>query len=153
MIDNVGFFLPKLDGEKHAAIVEHISTYISENKNKQVVIFCSNSSIIFPWNVPVLHINEVKYFDGSVVVFDILSALIIKDFKTHNNKYFWIGSAIPWSSQPSENYRTFEDIFDNTDIKLIVTDNTIQDIYEICFNKPEYVSQEFNHENLQRIIR
>ena len=80
MIDNIGFFLPKLNGEKHSAIVEHISTYISANPDKQIVVFCSNADIVFPWNVPVLHINEAKYFSGSIMVFDILSALIIKSF-------------------------------------------------------------------------
>ena len=67
-MDNIGFFLPKLQGEKHTAIIEHISTYISNNANKQIVVFCNNTDVVFPWNVPVLHVNEAKYFDGSIAV-------------------------------------------------------------------------------------
>ena len=151
-MDNIGFFLPKLQGEKHTAIIEHISTYISNNTDKQIVVFCSNTDVVFPWNVPVLHVNEAKYFDGSIVVFDILSALIIKNFKTQKNKYFWVGSAIPWSNNPSESYQTFQNIFDDKDITFVVADQTIQDIYEICYDKPQHVFKEFNHENLQKLI-
>tara|TARA_B100001094_G_C18193416_1_gene808897 strand:- start:520 stop:981 length:462 start_codon:yes stop_codon:yes gene_type:complete len=152
MIDNIGFFLPKLNGEQHRAIVDHISTYISKNPDKQIVIFCSNSDIVFPWNVPVLHINEAKYFYGSIMVFDILSALILKDFKTQKHKYFWIGNGTPWFNNPTEDYKTFENIFDDTNITFIVTDETVQDIYEICFNKPKHIFKEFNYENLQKLI-
>lgn len=152
MKKNIGFLLPKLETEIHAKIVNHISMLIDNNPDKQILIFCSTAKLGFPPNVPVLHINEAKYFDGEIFVFDMLSALIVKNFKTQSKKYFWIGNNIPWKSNPLDNCKTYSDIFNDKSISFIVSDEHTKDIYSICFQEPAFILKEFNHENLQRIV-
>ena len=151
MSNSIGFFIPKLDQDQHKSIVEHISQLISNNKNKNIVIFSNVPKIIIPSNVPILSIKESRYFKGKLFVFDLLSALIIKPFATQE-KYFWVGKAVLWQNQPYENFYLFKEILDQEDMNIIAQDKQTSDIYEICYKKPKYILEEFSHEKLQAII-
>jgi len=151
MSKNIGFLLPSLNSEQHAAIITHISKLINHNRDKNIIIFSNTPKVVIPNNIPVLSIKESKYFKGKLFVFDLLSALIATKFATQE-KYFWVGQAIFWQNQPYENFHVFKTIFDQEDMSLIVQNQQVSDIYEICYKKPKYILEEFSHEKLQAII-
>ena len=150
-MNNVGFFLPILESEKHQVILEHISKLVKQNRDKQIVVFSCSPKIVVPSDVPVLSLKESKYFKGKLFIFDLLSALLVKSFATQE-QYFWIGEAIFWENQPQEMFSVFNDIFKQNNMNLIVQNQRVSDIYEICYYKPKYIVEEFNYEKLQRLI-
>jgi hypothetical protein len=151
-IKNVGFLLPKLDNETHTQkIVYEISSYIYNNPKDHIVIFSSYNKIIDNYNVPILHINESKFFFGDLFIMDLPSVILSNKYPNISKRYFYTNS-IPWEKNPNFLYTEWLGVYDSNNINIIVSDERLFNIYNICWKKPINIMETFNHDKLAQII-
>jgi hypothetical protein len=149
---DLGFVLLNID---NSPIYEHIFNVVSEfykrNTYSQTIIFSSNCLKTDTKNIPILHLSHAKFFNGSLVLFDIPSLLITQSFTNVYKKLFY-ASNIPWVNNSSGRYSEWYSIFTDQNLDIIAGNRDIYNIYEICWKKPISISENFNYESLQSII-
>lgn len=151
-VRNIGFLLPKLDNqEKTSLIVREISLYIRHHRKDHVVIFSSDNQIIDNYNVPILHLNESKFFFGSLFLMDLPSVILSNSYPNITNRYFYVTS-IPWEKNPNFLYKEWFGVYGSNNLNIITSNEDIYNIYAVCWKQPIKIMEKFDHERLSEII-
>lgn len=152
MKHDVGFILPVLENNNFIIeICRTILSLIDANKKTEFCIFNSYSELAGLNGVPILPISHAKYFKGDLFVFDISSLLIVKNFPSVNNIYYY-AIDIAWTSSYSH-YSEWEKIFSKNNIKIIANNKHIHDIYNIAWDNSIGISERFEYEEIKEFLQ
>lgn len=147
---DIGFVLLKLDSSI-SGIAEPLLDISRNRPYDQVCIF---SSTVDGWSdgrLPIFHLNEMKYFFGSLFLFDLPSLILTKDCPNLIHRYFY-ATNIPWADSPATPHEDWKDMLSQPNLEIIAKNQNISDIYEICWKKPIATIPELNYESLSKII-
>ena len=154
MINNkdIGFLLIKMNNDStYNRILKTISDFILNNPYNQYVIFNSFSDKIDTINVPILHINQAKFFYGNLFVFDFISCLLTQNFPNLSNRYLYTKDLF-WTVDPGNSYNEWESILMKDNLNIITHNKYVHDIYDMCWKKPIGISENFTYEELKNIL-
>lgn len=147
-----GFVCLKLDNSLISSkILKSIEDISINNPYSQICVFNSLNQRTDNIKVPILHLNQSKFFYGNLFLFDIQSAIISKSFPNIHKRYYY-ATDIPWEKNTSGDYREWKEIFDQKNIEIVAQNQHIHDIYEICWKKPILIAEDFTYENLKKIL-
>lgn len=150
--NSLGFVLLNIENSSYyETIFSNINLLIKNNPFTNIVIFNSRCDRLSTLNVPILHINHAKFFNGDLWLFDIASLIITKNFTNINKKILYCDN-IPWIKNRNANYSEWQNIFNNN-IQFVTTSQYLSDIYSICWTKPLAVMESFDHEKIQHILQ
>ena len=152
MKTDLGIVLLTIENSKAQDIVfDCISKIIDNNPYNQICIFNSTNNRISDNKVPVMHLNQAKFFHGNLIIFDTMSLLFAKNFPNINNILFY-ASDIFWSNQSYSRYSDIASLFQTNRLEFIVSDQYLFDIYSTCWKKPLGISKDFNYETIKNFI-
>lgn len=147
-----GFVLLKLeDNLTTNKLLQNIETIIENNPYNQICIFNSSNQKIGHHSVPVLHLNQSKFFYGNLFLFDIQSAIITKSYPNIYKRYFY-ATNIPWEKNRLVDYKEWNDMLDSDNLEIIAQNQYIADIYEICWKKPILIAEDFTYEHIKKVL-
>lgn len=150
--NSLGFVLLNIENNSYYEIIfDNIDRLIKNNPFTNIVIFNSNCDKLSTLNIPILHINHAKFFNGDLWLFDIASLIITKNFTNINRKILYCNDT-PWTKNRNTNYSEWQNIYDNN-IQFVTTSKYLFDIYSICWNEPVAVIENFNHEKIQQALQ
>ena len=108
---DLGFLIPVLDNNQSSNIIcNTISRFIQSRPKQQICIFNSYSERINTNNIPIVHINQAKFFDGNLIVFDLHCLQLSNLFPLIREVYYYAQN-IPWSNGQN-NYAQWKELFD-----------------------------------------
>lgn len=147
---NLGFILLHIDAIVSNMILENINI-LNRNIDKKFVIFNSynNSS---NYSIPILHINQCKFFSGDIVVFDVISLLIAQSCYKIQNIYYYAYN-IPWMMDQTTEYKFWSELFDNDKVQIIAQNQDIYDTFNKVWKKPITIAEEIVSDEFIKIIR
>lgn len=154
MINNkdIGFFLIKMNNSPtYDRILSTIADFIKHNPYNQYVVFNSFSDKMDTFNIPILHINQAKFFYGDLFVFDFMSCLLTQKFPNLSNRYLY-SKDLFWTDDPGNSYREWNDVIMSDNLNIITHHKYTYDIYDICWKTPIGISENFNYEELKNIL-
>jgi hypothetical protein len=147
-----GFILLKLeDGPIFDRVIKNIETIASHKPYDQVCIFNSSNDRIQTHTVPVLHLNQSKFFFGNLFLFDIKSAIITQSYPNIYKRYLYVTN-VPWEQNLVGDYKEWKNVFDVDNLEIIAQNQHLADIYEICWKKPILVAEDFTYEQIKNIL-
>lgn len=150
--NSLGFVLLNIENNSYyETIFDNIDCLIKNNPFTNIVIFNSNCDKLSTLNIPILHINHAKFFNGDLWVFDIASLIITKNFTNINRKILYCND-IPWIKNRNTNYNEWQSIYNNN-IQFVTDSRYLFDIYTICWSKPVAIMENFDHEKIQHILQ
>jgi hypothetical protein len=149
--NRVGFLLFNIDNsEAYEIILYTISKLIKANYYSDIVIFTNNCDKIHTYNIPMLHINHAKFFNGDLWLFDITGLIFSKNFTNLNKRILYVND-IPWIKNRNNNYNEWTKLYLDTD--FVTSNEYLYDIYNLCWKKPLDIMENFNHEKIQHILQ
>jgi hypothetical protein len=98
-----------------------------------------------------LHIQQAKYFDGLLFVFDTKSAMLSQTFPCPKKQILFM-SEPEWSINPSLPYGFWYNIYMKPHIELLTDKQETHDIIDICWKKPIGLMSEINSKELQNVL-
>jgi hypothetical protein len=151
MSKDLGFVLIALDNNQISnSLCSAIRGFIDNDSKSQICIFNSYCERINTHQIPLLHIREARYFDGSLFVFDLPSLLLCSKFPSPKNIYYYAHN-FPWtiSAQP---YSFWKNIFKSDRMKIIAQNQHIHDMYNLLWNNSIGISERFEYDKINQII-
>jgi hypothetical protein len=151
MIKDLGMMCIKLENTTTSkSILKTAKSLIDNNPYTQICIFNSYSEVVDNNSVPLLHLSQAKFFDGNLIVFDIPSLILSKNFINVSNRFYYAHET-PWT-QHIMSFKYWSDIFNSENLEIIAKSQQIYDIYDICWKKPIGVSEDFSYETIKDLL-
>jgi hypothetical protein len=148
---DLGFLIPVLDNSQQSNnICNTITRLIGSRPKQQICIFNSYCEKIDTRNIPIVHINQAKFFDGDLIVFDLHCLELSNSFPLIQNTYYYAQN-IPWSNNPAY-YDQWKNLFNRPNIKIISSHKYIHDIYNIVWSNSLGISEAFDYETINKLI-
>lgn len=148
---DLGLILLKLQNSSiHDKILKGLSEFIENRPFNQTILFNSYSDVIDNHRVPILHLNQAKFFYGNIVALDLSSLYLSTKFINLNKIYFY-ATYIPWIEHIKP-FSFWHRLFNIDTIEIISQNKQISDIFEIVWKKPICIAEEFDYEKLQHIL-
>lgn len=153
MINNdIGFVLIKLDNDpKQDQILQTIKNFEINNPTKQVIIFNSVCNKINTYNLPILHLSQSQFFYGSLVIFDLPSIILSKDFPNLKKRILYTDST-PWEKNPHTRYEEWNSLYNQSSLDIVTANERLYNIYNICWKKPLGIAENFNYETFSHYL-
>jgi hypothetical protein len=149
---DIGFLMPVVDNNFESnSICTTISKLIHARPNDQICIFNSYCEKIDTYNIPVLHVNQAKFFKGSLVVFDLQCLELSRSLPLLDNVYYYAKN-IPWTNTKGY-YEQWKNLFSKPNIKVISSNKYIDNIYNIVWSNSIGISENFDYDTISNIIR
>ena len=149
---DLGIILVKLQNhEFYDNIINTSQKIIDNNPLSNICIFNSFCDKTDTKNVPILHLSHGKFFHGDLICFDIVSLLLTKNFSNIKNRYFYAQN-IPWFEDSTVFFLQWKHLFESANIKIIAKTPDIYNIYDICWQKPIGIAENFKYEELNELI-
>lgn len=149
---DIGFVLINIqNNDFYEQVFKTIARFIDNRPYNQVVVFSSSMNKIDTHNVPILHLSHGKFFYGDLVLFDIPSIIMTEKFTNINNRYLY-AQDIPWGKSSAINYNEWKSIYYQNNLSIIASNNNLYDIYNICWKEPIGISENFDYDQLCKII-
>jgi hypothetical protein len=150
--EDYGFVCLKIDDSVEISkLLNSAETMAKDKPYSQVCVFNSFNQRTNSMNVPVLHLNQAKFFYGNLFLFDVQSAIITRSFPNLYKRYYYARD-IPWEKNSLGNYKEWKEIFNHDNIEIIAQNKHIFDIYEICWKKPIMIAEDFTYENIKKVL-
>jgi hypothetical protein len=151
-MNDVGFILVKLlNDESHDGILSTIKEIEKNNPYSQTVIFNSYCEKANLYNLPVLHLSQSQFFNGTLFLFDLPSVILTNKFPNLKRRILYTNS-LPWSSNPGTRYEEWKSLYDQDSLDILVNNENVYNIYDICWKKPIGISERFNYEEISKFI-
>lgn len=131
-------------------ILKTAKSLIDNNPYAQICVFNSYSEVVDNHSVPVLHISQAKFFKGNLMVFDMPSLILSKNF-INLSKRFYYAHELPWTKH-TQSFKYWSKIFDSEDLNIIAKNQHLYDIYDICWKKPIGISEDFSYETIKSLV-
>lgn len=149
---DIGFILLNIDNSAiYNNIFTTINQFIKNHPYNEFLVFSSLCNKSDTMNVPILHLSHSKFFDGILIAIDIQSLIITKKFTNYKRKYFYAFDT-PWLSMNKTAYAQWRNLLADDSLDIITANQTLNDIYSICWKKPVGISEGFTYEELRSII-
>lgn len=151
---DIGFYLIDADhSEKCNAIIDTINNMVDSHPYDNIILFNNQYNRIDNNNkkFPILHINQAKYFDGYLLVFDTKSTIISKTFPAPKKQFLYVDEA-SWSKDGSIPVLFWHSIFLNPNIILIASNESIKDLLTLCWDPPVSIMPNINAKDLYESI-
>lgn len=150
---DIGFYLIDADySDKCNTIINALNSMVSEHMYDNIILF--NNQYNRADNnkkFPIIHLNQAKYFNGVLVVFDIKSVMITKTFIAPKKQILYVDD-IEWKNDHTIPVLFWQSIYVNPDISVIAKNQEIFDLLEICWSKPEGIMENINHKEIYDVI-
>ena len=151
---DIGFYL--LDVEPDNAIQNKIITAINDLCGMcpydNIVLFNNQfNKIDVGHKYYMLHIQQAKYFDGILFVFDIKSAMLTQTFPSPKKQILYISNP-EWHNNGSIPHGFWNNIYLKNNFEIITDNQQTYDLCEICWKKPLSLIQDINSQELQNVI-
>lgn len=147
---NIGFLMLHLnDEEPSRKTLDAIDKLIQSDPLNHYTIFASSVDTVIAYNIPVLHIDYAKYFDGDIWCFDIDALQFHKSFKT--SRIFFYTSQTPWI-QYYNSYNKWKSLLNNEHINIVTSNSMLYEIYEICWKQPVSIMEKLNYEHIKQFL-
>jgi hypothetical protein len=151
-MNDVGFVLVKIfNDDVHDTILSTIKEVEKNNPYNQTVVFnsyCDKSNV---YNLPILHLSQSQFFNGTLFVFDLPSVILTSKFPNLKKRILYTG-ALPWATNPGTRYDEWRSLYDQNSLDILVNDIDTYNIYNICWKKPIGISERFNYEEVSKFI-
>tara|TARA_B100000287_G_scaffold407519_1_gene433021 strand:+ start:1350 stop:1832 length:483 start_codon:yes stop_codon:yes gene_type:complete len=151
--NQIGFLVNDLTASHLAfSLIKNLNEY---ETTSDIVLFFENvsSSIIKP-NFPVMAMNEIWNFEGSLVSTDINTTLTLKRCFAPRKKVFYVWD-LEWMRNGREKTTSFEEIiqaFSDETIELVArSQDHAKAIENLSNRKIKHIVENFNIEKLMRI--
>lgn len=152
MKQDIGFILIKLTNDpNNNKILSTISSMSKADPFRQYVVFNSYCELINTHNVPILHLNQSKFFFGDLVLFDIPSLLLSKNFPNIRRKFFYT-TDLPWIKFPQHPFNEWKKLLCDPQVDIIANNQFVADAYDICWKKPLGISENFSYDEIRSFI-
>jgi hypothetical protein len=152
MYKDIGFYITDVDENSHNNILDTINDFIENNPYKNVVVFNNVFNKINTNNkYYLLHLNEAKYFNGILFIFNPTDASLCSTFPGPSHKIFYT-SEIYWQNNPYIPYVSWKNIF-LKDITTIVSSQEHYNIYSMCWKQPLLIDEKFTKETINNVIK
>ena len=152
MKQDTGFVLLKLiNNDTNDVIFNCIHRFIHDNNDKQICVFNSTNNRVCREHVPILHLNQAKFFHGNLVVFDTMSLLFAKNFPNIET-IFMYASNVFWTKNSYSMFSNMEGLFTTKNLEFIASNQLMYDTYQSCWKKPIGICENFNYETLKELI-
>jgi len=150
--NSVGFVLLNIENnDYYDSLLKEISRLIIHNPLTNIVVFNSHCDKVSLYNVPLLHINHAKFFNGDLWLFDIIGLIISKNFTNINKKILYVND-MPWIKNRDNMYSEWKSLY-NKDINFVASNKYLYDVYSLCWSQPLEIMESFNHEKIQHILQ
>jgi hypothetical protein len=151
---DIGFYLLDVvvNNEKQDAILSSINDLCKNRPYANIVLFNNQfARIDNDKKYYTLHIQQAKYFDGILFVFDTQSAMLTQTFPSPKKQILLL-SEPEWSNDTSLPYSFWENIYMKDNIELITDDENTHQLCEICWKKPLHLLKTLNGEEISNVI-
>lgn len=149
---DIGFLLIKLDNDPmYDTMLKTIKDFETNNPYNQVVIFNSSCNKIDTYNLPILHLSHAQLFYGTLVIFDLPSIILTKQFPNLTRRILYTNSA-PWEKNPQSRYNEWDSLYNQNSLDIVTSNEHLYNIYNICWKKPIGISEVFNYETFSKFI-
>lgn len=149
---DIGFVILKLmNTPVYDSILETISSYVKARPYNQHIIFNSYSEKIVNNNIPILHIQQSQFFDGNLVLFDLPSVILSNRFPNIRNRFLYTTDT-PWLQSPGTRFKEWQSLYVPKNLNIIVPNQSLYDIYKICWKEPVGIVEAFNYESLKSYV-
>lgn len=152
---NIGFYLLNIEAGNgyQASILNSINELCKIRPYDQIVLFNDITQVIHSnTGYYMLHINEAKYFDGILFVFDAKSLMLSKDFPSPVKQIFIMAQA-EWAQNKTTPYRAWESLFMPNNIELVTTNTDLENLCSICWKDPVANIDQLNGEILNNVLQ
>lgn len=150
--DDVGFLLIKLDNDPiYDSILQTIKEFENNNPYHQTIIFNSHCARINTYNLPILHLSQAQLFYGSLVIFDLQSIILTKNFPNLTKRVLYANSA-PWEKAPQSHYKEWNSLYNQPSLDIVTSTQHLYNIYNICWKKPIGISEAFSYETFSKFV-
>jgi|688.fasta_scaffold207150_2 hypothetical protein len=151
-MNDLGFFAITLENiQLHEKLCDTLGSYIKNHPKQHIVLFNQYSEKIDTKNIPILPLSHSKYFDGSLVVFDIQSLLIAEGSIKCKNLYFYAQN-IPWQISYSH-YSDWKNIMKHDKLKVIANSTYLHEIYNMVWNNSIGICEDINYEQFSKFVQ
>lgn len=149
---DIGFLLIKIDNDPaYDNILQTIKEFEQNNPYNQVVIFNSSCTKINTYNLPILHLSQAQLFYGSLVIFDLPSIILTKNFPNLTKRILYANSA-PWETTPQSNHEEWASLYNQTSLDIVTSTQHLYNIYNICWKQPIGISEAFNYDTFSKFV-
>jgi hypothetical protein len=150
MKKNIGFIILHIEKNQSKEIISFIKTMADSLKDKRMVVFNSYNNGIIE-NIPVLHINQAKFFDGNLFVFDIIGLMLaVSCYKVQNIYYYAYN--FPWMMDQTTDFNFWSKLIEDSRVNIIAQNQEIYDIYDKVWKTPVTIAGDVSHNEFQRQI-
>lgn len=152
---NIGFYLLDVanDNQKHQQLLKTINSLCESRPFDNIVIFNNQfNTIDLDHKYYILHINQAKYFDGILFVFDIKSAVLTKTFPSPKKQILLVDKN-EWSIKKNVPYKFWHNIYNSDNFELIVENKDMFDLCELCWKKPISIIMNFQTKDIENVLQ
>lgn len=152
---NIGFYLLDIDisNSYHNTILQTMRDLCKLLPYEEIVLFDNQSKVIHEnTGYYVLHINEAKYFKGTLFVFDAKSLALTRHFPAPKKQIFVMNQA-DWTLNRTTPYNVWESIYMNDNVDLVTTNSDLNTLCKICWKDPISDINELNGATLRDVLQ
>jgi hypothetical protein len=77
--------------------------------------------------------------------------MLIKNFPNIKNKYFFVNS-VPWETN-GFSFNEWKSLIEQENLHIIAQNQSVYDVFEICWKAPIGIGENFNYETISKLIR
>lgn len=151
---DIGFYLLDVSANdtKQDSIINAINELCTARPYDNIILFNNQfARIDNNKKYYTLHIQQAKYFDGILFVFDVKSAMLTQGFPSPKKQILYM-SGPDWSMNPSIPYTFWENIYMKNNIELITDNEETYALCNICWKKPLHLLNKINSEEFINVI-
>lgn len=151
---DIGFYLLNVqnNNETHRQILSCINNLCARYPYANIILFNDQfNAIDIDHKYYVLHINQAKYFNGILFVFDAKSAMITQTFPCPKYQVLYCKEP-EWSKQTSTPYGFWNNIYNRENFELITSNEDVYNLLEICWKKPLSLIKNIDSEEITNVI-
>jgi hypothetical protein len=152
---NIGFYLLEINQNNKAQqnIIQSINNLCALRPQDNIVLFNNIfNTIDINQKYYILSINQAKYFDGILFLFDTESALLTKTFPGPRKQILHLDKP-EWSYNPALPYTIWHNIYMDNKFELLAGSKEIYDLTQICWKNPLKVINNYNAEEFNDVIQ
>lgn len=134
-------------------IIEHLLKLSNLDNDINLKLFSTNNSLLLNNSTSILPIYEAKYISDIVFVWDLLSLELVRYFPNLKNIYYLQLDDLPWINHEYMPYTTWDELFNNPQINVVVDDIEKQKIVSAIWNNRTICIDKLNLKELYEILK
>jgi len=149
---DIGFLIIQMNNDPvYDRMLQSIKQFEHSRPCQQTVIFNSMNETINTYNLPILHLSHAEFFTGSLVIFDLPSVIMTKNFPNLKQRILYTTHA-HWVNNTQTRYSEWQSLYEQPNLDIITSSQFLYDLYSICWKKPLGISERFSYEELCKFI-